>query len=120
MQWVALGSTFNPTARPKASSAASSVAWVTLFFRRSFMMSRDAIEWKAVRLRVEGYPPAAMTSLRPSSTIAGNSVNSPAWAQSMLDPAGQAPRRGHGLLLRAVRGRGPAGPWGAGGRGLLW
>ena len=103
---MALGSTFNPTARPKASSAASSVAWVTLFVRSSFKMSRDAIEWKAVRLRVEGYFPAAMTASRPSSTIAGNSVNSPAWAQSMLDPLGQAARR----WARTASLRG-AGPW---------
>ena len=104
--WEAFGSTFSPTERPRAASAASSVAWVTRFSRKSFMTRRDPIEWSAERLRVDGYPPAAMTSSRPSSTIAGNRTNSPAWAQSICEPAGQAVRRS----ARTASSRG-AGPW---------
>ena len=55
--WEAFGSTFSPTERPRAASAASSVAWVTRFSRKSFMTRRDPIEWSAERLASMGTRP---------------------------------------------------------------
>jgi hypothetical protein len=52
--WVALGSTFRPTARPRAASAASSVAWLTRPARSSFKTSSDAIECQADSTEVDG------------------------------------------------------------------
>src|SRR5207253_10296332 len=51
---VVLGNTLRPTASPRASSAASEVAWRTLPTRSSFKVIRDAMECHADSTEVDG------------------------------------------------------------------